>query len=261
MKRRTCLFVVFGLAGLGVTRDASAQNIFSPQGVGYMAAFSGWPYNWGGGAGGFGGGTAQGNYLMGLSATIAAEGAYNEALSRSYVNYEEARKKYIENRQRWTDTHFAMRELNESNRRQRLERAKHSPETLATAARLERPRPLSSDAIDPATGRLRWPEVLKARQYAPLRSRLDELLDTYVSTGSGNSDAMQQATREAIALLKADVHTLPTGEYVEARRFLDGLTGTARVADARDPSERTRLSARPQKHQATIAATGFSPAP
>lgn len=215
------------LAGFGISRQAAGQEFFSPIGLGYTANFGGGMFNWGGG---YGGGTPEGNYLMGMSSVIGATGAYNEALSRSYINYEEARTRYIENQRRWTDAYFAIREANQAQRAEARERARHSPEVLAAAARSMRPRPLSSESLDPTTGRLLWPEVLQADQYASLRTRIEQLLEVYVSTGSGDTVAIQRATREMIELLKSNIRELPAYEYIIARRFLDSLAWTARVS-------------------------------
>src|SRR4029453_17208717 len=96
---------------------------------------------------GFGGGTAYGHasteaegIQRGFADVVRSAGAANLMNSEAAKNYEDARKKYIENRLQATETFFDMRRVNQQSR---------SP---------ERPRPLSTEQY-----------VRLARQQAPTR--------------------------------------------------------------------------------------------
>lgn len=207
---------------------ALGQDFVNPRGAALWGAA---PY-FGYGYSGFGTGTTPGAaYLSGISQIIWAQGEYNEATSRAYINYEAARKNYIANRKQWQQTYFAMRENNEAQRLRRLERGKHTPEALAYAAHSSAPRPLSSDALDPITGRLQWPDVLMRDEFSRQRLQIDQLFEVRASTSGADTDvvAIQQTVDEMIRILRDEIHDLPVDQYMAARKFLDRLAYSARA--------------------------------
>jgi hypothetical protein len=230
------LALVF-LHGLSPSR-ASAQRWFNPRmgvagamGVGYgIGGYGRGGYGYGYGMGGYGGGTVYGSYLQGMSQVIRAQGQYNEQTSRATINYEEARTKYIDNRQKWTETYFAMREKNQAVQAEKFARQKYSPETIAAAARSNVVKPLNSEALDPITGKVYWPQILTADEYAKPRVEIEHQFELRTSTGGGTFDSvkLQEATQQMISTLKSNIHSLPTGDYIAARKFLDSLLASAR---------------------------------
>jgi hypothetical protein len=231
------LLALILLNGISPSR-ASAQRWFNParvaggMGVGYGMGYGmrGYGRGYGYGMGGYGGGTVYGNYLQGMSQVIRAQGQYNEQTSRSMINYEEARTKYIDNRQKWTETYFAMREKNQAAQAEKFARQKYSPETIAAAARSNVVKPLNSEALDPITGKLYWPQILMADEYATPRVEIEHQFELRTSTGGGTFDSikLQEATQQMISQLKSNIHNLPTGDYITARKFLDSLLASAR---------------------------------
>src|SRR5260370_31821737 len=103
--------------------------------------------------------------MFGAAQVIRAEGDYNLETSQGMINFEIARSKYIENTNKWTQAYFQMREANQAFQIQNRERNRHSAETLAQVAASDLPRRLSSDELDPVTGRITWPEALLDDQY------------------------------------------------------------------------------------------------
>lgn len=207
----------------------SSSRAHAQAGIGMVAGLgAAGAYGGGWGWGNFGGGTVEGNALMGMSQVIRSEGEYNEATTRAYINYEDARSKYIDNKKKWTDAYFSMREENSAAMAQKRERDRHSPEVLAIANRAPVVKPLSSDALDPTTGRLQWPDVLKAPEYAGPRTKIEQLFEIRASGGGSNSQAIAGATQELTDILKSNIQKLPTGDYIAARRFLDSLMQSAR---------------------------------
>src|SRR5882724_11362243 len=73
---------------LFASAHAEAQMTMTAGGVGVG------PWWGGGGGGSYGGGTADGNYLSGLSQVIQSQGEYNLSTSKGLINYEDARAKY-----------------------------------------------------------------------------------------------------------------------------------------------------------------------
>ncbi len=226
------------LAGTTVGHRSAEGVWYNPRvGVGYGGygrgfaggyGLGGWGmgmgYGWGGG------GTAAGNYAQGMSQVIRAQGQFNKDNAEAGIKYEEARTKYIDNKKKWTDTYFAMREQNQSKQAEKFERSRHSTETLTQAARSGVPRPLSTETFDPITGRIAWPEILQTTEYMALREDVEHLLELRASTsgGGGYASKIHTDVEQMIALLKSNIQNLPSNDYIIARKFLDSLAFTVR---------------------------------
>ena len=182
------------------------------------------PWFAGGGYGYYGGGTAEGNYFMGLAQVIRAEGQYNALTAQGMVSFEDARSKYIDNVNRWTQAYFQMREANDEYQRQKFARNKHSRETLALAAASEVPLPLSSYELDPVSGKIKWPAPLLEPEYAELRTDLDQLLALRATSGqTGTAAQIREDIRQLREALRSNIETMPANDYIATRKFLDSL--------------------------------------
>ena len=58
--------------------------------------------------------TAAEGALTGMANAISAQGQYNLSTSEAAINMEEAQRRDIENRGKWTDTYFEMRRVNKA---------------------------------------------------------------------------------------------------------------------------------------------------
>jgi hypothetical protein len=223
--RVTLLVLTVAGALLGFAQSASAQiRPFVGFGIGFGP---GWGYY---GGYGFGGGTVASNYLYGMSNVIRAEGEYNVLTSQAGVNYEEARSRYLDNKKKWWQNYIQGQEAHQKMMAEKRMREKHSPEALAFAASSSVPRPLSSDALDPVTGAISWPDLLQADQYAAERKELEQLFELRAKTTqtAGTSEAVRSAAGRMTALLRKDVQNVPANEYIAARKFLDSLAWAVR---------------------------------
>jgi hypothetical protein len=203
------------MTGLLASRAANAQQL----------AFSPWWI----GAGSYGGGTADGNFLFGMSQVIRAQGDYNLQTATGLVNYEEARSRYIENVNKWTQAYFQMREANQSYQIQTRERNKHSPQALAKAAEIPQ---LGRDELDPVTGKLHWPDALMSDQFAKYRDEIDHLFELRAVT-SLRADAaakLRAATQEMTEILRSNIDNLTVADFVAARKFLDRLEASVAIS-------------------------------
>jgi hypothetical protein len=190
-----------------------------------MTGFSTWSA-WSPGAGGsYGGGTADGNYLSGLSQVISSEGNYNLNTSQGLVYYEDARAKYIDNVNKWTQAYFQMREANQAFQIQNAQRNRRSPEAIAQAAASELPRKLNSRELDPLSGRIAWPDVLMDDQFAGLRSDLETLFDAQARTrrSPSTSAKIRDDARLMMDLLRDNIERMPANDFIAARKFIAAL--------------------------------------
>lgn len=179
------------------------------------------------GPGNYGGGTAEGNYLSGLSQVIRAEGEYNLASAQASSYFEEARAKYIENNSKWAEAYFEAREANMRLTAEKFARSRHSPKTLARAAASGVPRTLNPAEFDPGTGKIEWPSALRGSDYGPVRTELARLFESRARTGQAQTVEVHERTRKMASLLRRHVKDIPANDYIAARKFLDGLDYSA----------------------------------
>jgi hypothetical protein len=165
------------------------------------------------------------NYGNSMANLIRAQG-------QAALSYEQARGKYIENKLKWTQNYIKMKEERQAYDARQRELKKESalsPETLAAAAKADVPPMLGADALDPVTGHITWPDILRGPDFAADRTRLDQLFELRAKTSSGgmNMDKVHVATREMTEKLRNRIEEIPTKPYVAARKFLDSLDYTA----------------------------------
>jgi hypothetical protein len=204
---------------LFASAHAEAQMTMTAGGVGVG------PWWGGGGGGSYGGGTADGNYLSGLSQVIQSQGEYNLSTSKGLINYEDARAKYIDNVNRWTQAYFQMREANQAYQIQNAQRNRHTPEAIAQAAASELPRKLSSRELDAVTGRITWPEALMDEQFADLRNDIENLFDARARTkrALATSVKIRDDARLMMDLLRENIELMPANDFIAARKFILAL--------------------------------------
>jgi hypothetical protein len=187
----------------------------------------------GGWSGYSGGGTPAGNAMNGMANVISSAGSYNLATSAAAINMTEAQRAAIQNDQLYANTYFEMRATNRAARA-----AERSPrptmEQLVRIAQQGAPRPLPPGALDPVSGGVAWPELLKTADYDPQRTELDELFAKRAELG-GLAFADQTKARQAVdgmfATLKGQIRSVPTGQYAASRSFLNSLVYAAAKTD------------------------------
>jgi hypothetical protein len=164
----------------------------------------------------------HGSYANGMANLIRAQ-------AQATLTYEQARGKYIENKQKWTENYYKMREERQAALARQHEREKHSPDSLTAAAKSDVPATLGADALDPVTGRITWPGILKGPDFTTQRTRLDELFELRAKTSNAalNMDKIHVATMEMTTKLRDRIDEIPAKHYIAARKFLDSLDYTA----------------------------------
>lgn len=174
--------------------------------------------------------TAAEGYARGMASMVYAQGQYNLATSAAAVNLAAARQQEIINRKQHIDNYFAARLVNQTARN--AERAAHSAaRTSKVAQAAPEAKRVNVELLDPATGKIAWPAVLRGEQYASLRLEVEQLF-ALRSAGAG-LDATQkgqvaETVKALLAELKEHVRECDCGQYVTARRFLDRLAQASR---------------------------------
>ena len=177
------------------------------------------------GGGGFGG-TAASAALMGTAAVLRAQGMANLQNSQAAINWEKAKTMEIENRLRWTETYFKMRQVNHA-----MQLAERGPAiTAEQAIKLAHdalPSRLRGNELDPVTGRIVYPTVLQDPRYDTLRVDVDAFFRRRAEAhGSVDFNDLQEI-ETILDLLHGELRSNATGyaagEYGHAATFIERL--------------------------------------
>ena len=176
----------------------------------------------------YGGGTVAGSTMQGMASVISARGDYNLSTSAAAINWTQAQRNEIQNRQAFQETYYQMRATNRAY--QEAEAApKLTQEQLARLARDAAPKPLSPGDMNPVSGAIVWPSALQQPSFEGQRAELDRLSAMQASHGA-LSTADQMAARKSIeamfAELKTQIKDLPSQDYLASRNFLRSLVYT-----------------------------------
>jgi hypothetical protein len=192
-----------------------------------------WGGGWGGGWGmGNWASTAQQGAADGIAAVVRSAGYANLKNSEAAKNWQEAKSMEIDNRMKWTETYFEMRKTNREARA-----AEDGPpvtqEQAIRLAKMAAPPRLGSTQLDPVTGHVEYPLVLRDDIFAPNRQEIDTLFARRAASGGsvqyGEIREMQDAVSKFIDVLRQNVGNYAAGDYGRARTFLDSLAREARM--------------------------------
>ncbi len=175
-----------------------------------------------------GGGTPAGSALNGMANVISAKGDYNLATSAAAVNMTQAERNEIQNRQLWTNAYFDMRATNRAARA-----AERGPNpTMAQLVRIAQegvPKQISPSQLDPISGAITWPTLLKTERYAAGRTELEQLLTKRATSGDldfSDQSKVRQTIDTMFAELKGQIRDVPTADYLASKNFLQSLAYT-----------------------------------
>jgi hypothetical protein len=176
--------------------------------------------------------TAQQGAAMGMADVIRSEGYRNLQNSEAAKNWEDAKTLEIQNRMRWTETYFEMRKTNREARAAEMGPAV-TQEQAVRMAKMAMPPRLNSTQLDPVTGHIEYPIVLRDSIYKPYRDQLDRLFADRASTGGSIQHEqyreIQQTVSKFIDALKQHVDDYAAGDYGRARTFLDSIAAESRL--------------------------------
>lgn len=170
--------------------------------------------------------TATEGFLRGAASVIQAQGQKNLLDSMATVNYQEARRRAIENNKLYVRTFIenkdAIREY-----RERYAPVPPTKEEWEQVIKASLPDRLTTKQFDAHTGKIVWPHVLRMQQYAAVRNRIDTLLAQRTPENSGDGSPSQRELSTLIdgmtMLLKSNVKNLSVSQYGNAKMFLRSL--------------------------------------
>jgi len=180
---------------------------------------------WGYGSGQHHSSTYEEGVQRGMADVIRSAGAYNLMTSEAMNNVEDAKRKYIDNRVHSTEKYFEMRDINRKARA--AERGpRPSMEDMIRYSDARKPNRLSPSELDPLTGNITWPGILRGGQYDGDRKKLEDLYSLRAFNGYLNGDQLMQVNGSITSMqaaLKQNVRNLPPQSYVQAKAFLESL--------------------------------------
>jgi hypothetical protein len=178
------------------------------------------------GYGGYGGGyssTVEEGAQRGFADVVRSAGMANLMNSEAAKNYEDARKKYLENRMQATQTYFDMRRYNQQARA--AERGTPlSTEQYVRLARQQAPDRLSVSQLDPLSGLISWPPSLRRDAYATDRAALEAMFKQRAAGTAGNYDEIRSACDALQDKLKANISTFMANDFIAAKKFVESLS-------------------------------------
>lgn len=195
------------------------------------------PYVPGGGYGGYGSSdyghshasTYEEGVQSGFADVVRSAGAANLMNSAAAKNYEDARKKYIENRLQATQTYFESRRINQESRDAERSRPL-STEQYVRLARQQAPERLSVSQLDPLSGIITWPASLRSAEYKQDRATIERLYQERARGVDANYQDIQFACEALQAKLQADVAKFDPNDFIRAKKFVESLTYEVKVA-------------------------------
>jgi hypothetical protein len=185
-------------------------------------------YGWGGG-GGYGHASTEAEGAQrGFADVVRSVGAANLMNSEAAKNYEDARKKYIENRLQATETFFEMRRVNTESRAAQRPRPL-STEQYVRLARQQAPTRLSVSQFDPLSGTISWPGMLRDAQFKAERETIEKLFKERATGVDTNAAEISTAIQALSDKLRTQAQTANANDFIQARRFVESLIQEARL--------------------------------
>lgn len=203
--------------------------------------YGGYPYG-GYGYGGFGGaGTAFSANSMGMASVIRATGQYQKDHVQASIAWDDEVRKLqaerLEQRNAYLDMQHKKAIADGQANRERLDARKQA--ALARRNSDQFPDSLRPSEFDAETGKIAWPVLLQRNMFDETRNATEAQINQWVSSKrSGQPFDIYglHATVDGMrSVLKTLIQTVPTGEYLASRNFLDRLDQTIQLSGSRPP--------------------------
>lgn len=210
MKKAWYSLIIVGAALIGIV---SAQDV----------RFYGNPWNYG--TGYRHASTEAEGRSRGMADLVRSAGAANLMNSEAAKNYEDARRKYLDNRVYGTQKYFENRAINRQARA--AERGpRPTQQDLIRFSNSRKPKRITTSELDPLTGAIAWPSLLLKDEYKSERDQLDKIYAQRANNGYVNADqftAVDNLTKKMLADLKSNISKYPPQLYVTASNFIKSL--------------------------------------
>lgn len=183
--------------------------------------------------------TFEEGYLRGVAAVAQSAGQANYLNSIAAVNLQEAARRNIENHHLYVQKYIQNQELTRQYR-ERYRASAPTPEQWQRITEAALPDRLTEDQLDPISGQLTWPHILRTDEYKAYRDRIDQLFSSRTPDNSGDGSPAQRELDTLIdgmkLLLKSNIHTVSLSQYSSAKWFLRSLAYEAQLPLQNQPA-------------------------
>ncbi len=188
----------------------------------------------GGGWGGYDGyraSTAFEGATRGMAELVRAHGEANINNAIAAQERQEAYSRYLDNRQKTVDAYFQRRRSNAAYRAEEQQKRNDSVQAYLSLPQNQPNQRPSSSQLDPITGTITWPIILKASAYDQYREPLEQIFASRAARGI-TGDEYQQVVRITKAW-RAEIIMNKTmysnADYLEAVRLVQRLASEAKL--------------------------------
>ena len=183
-------------------------------------------YSGRGNGGGYGGGggrasTAAQAYAYGVSSIVRSQGQYNLMSAQAAIAAQQANRLAIQNRVDATKAYFEMRQINKDY--QNSQRSQVSQQSMAQYYEQQKPKKLPPSQLDPVTGQIRWPVLLRDATYQPYREQLEPMFKLWAKHQDLSYNEVRKASDAMLGELKKHINDLPPQDFEEAQKFIETL--------------------------------------
>jgi len=171
--------------------------------------------------GGGGASTPAQAYAYGVGAIVRSQGQYNMMTAQAAVAAEQARQLDIQNRVAATKAYFELKQINKDY--QNSKRGQASQQSMAQYYDQQKPKKLSLSQLDPVTGQIGWPVLLKDEAYQPYREQMQAIFRLWAHHQDVNRSEVLKTSAAMQAELKKHINELPPQDFEDAHKFIDAL--------------------------------------
>jgi len=111
-------------------------------------------------------------------------------------------------------------------------RKRPSRESVVRRCNATKPQRPGSYQVDPVSGSIYWPEALRGEEFQEYRTQIEALFASRsLENGGPGSDLcrqVQELAGQMCSALKSRIRQIGSGEYMAAKRFVEGLAYEAR---------------------------------
>jgi hypothetical protein len=168
--------------------------------------------------------TVAGSHMEGMSSMISSAGQANLQNSIAAGNYQEAYSKYLDNSVKTAQTYYDRKNVWEQQKYARDQ--KRQAERLAYIQRHPPQLRPSHSELDPVTGDIRWPMLLRMNDFNDHRDKLGKLFEERAARGDLTYEEhreVQQTVATWRDELKENRSKYPYDEYADAVKFIQRL--------------------------------------
>ncbi len=171
--------------------------------------------------------TAAEGFQHGFADVVRSAGLNHLYNAEALKELEKAQSADIVNREKAVDAYFEMRRAN-AHYRAMMRGPTPTEEDLTRYAKQRSPGQLSYLQLDPVSGELSWPALLRGKKLADERQMIDDVFIKRAQAGGQRLSeekykALNQAVQRLMETLQSQVREAPTNEYLQARDFLNSL--------------------------------------